>query len=120
MNARRYVDIHANVQVLELRIHQRIDKTTARSSAGPGAGDLILARVNTPQDLSRALKSASDQLARGVPIWFIYPKGKAHALTENEVRNTALATGIVDTKVAAISKTLTALRFVKRRTPKLP
>ena len=93
---------------------------TARSSSGAGPGDLILARVNTPQDLSRALKSASDQLARGVPIWFIYPKGKAHALTENEVRNTALATGIVDTKVAAISKTLTALRFVKRRTPKLP
>ena len=85
------------------------------SSSATGPGHLILARVNTPQDLHRALKSAADQLDRGVPIWFIYPKGKGHALTESEVRNTALATGIVDTKVAAVSATLTALRFVKRR-----
>jgi hypothetical protein len=31
------------------------------------------------------------------------------------VRSTALATGIVDTKVAAVSSALTALRFVKRK-----
>jgi hypothetical protein len=85
------------------------------SSSATGPGDLIFARVNTPQDLHRALKSTADQLDRGVPIWFIYPKGKGHALTESDVRNTALATGIVDTKVAAVSATLTALRFVKRR-----
>jgi len=91
---------------------------TARSSAGTGPGDLILARVNTSQELAHVLKSTSDQLDRGVPIWFIYPKGKGQALTENEVRSTALATGIVDTKVAAISPRLTGLRFVKRRSPK--
>ena len=88
----------------------------ARSSAGSGPGDLILARVNTPQDLARALTVTADQLDRGVPIWFIYPKGKGHPLTENDVRFTALATGIVDNKVAAVSAKLTALRFVKRRT----
>lgn len=85
------------------------------SSFATGAGDLILARINTLQDLHRALKSAAEQLDRGVPIWFIYPKGKGHALTENDVRTTALATGIVNTKVAAVSTALTALRFVKRR-----
>jgi hypothetical protein len=90
----------------------------AQSSSGTGPGDLILARVNTPADLDRALKTTADQLDRGVPIWFIYPKGKGHALTENNVRATALATGIVDTKVAAVSPNLTALRFVKRRQPK--
>jgi hypothetical protein len=31
------------------------------------------------------------------------------------VRSTALATGIVDTKVAAVSSTLTGLRFVQRK-----
>lgn len=86
---------------------------TARSSAAPA--DLILARVNTPQELSRTLKTAADQLDRSVPIWLIYRKGKGQALTEDEVRDTALATGIVDTKVAAVSPRLTALRFVKRR-----
>jgi hypothetical protein len=87
----------------------------AQSTSGTGPGDLILARVNTPAELSRALKLTAEQLDRGIPIWLIYPKGKGHALTENDVRFTALATGIVDTKVAAVSSKLTALRFVKRR-----
>lgn len=103
---------------------------SARSTAGPAG--LILARVNTPAELSGALKDAGEQLDRGIPIWFIYPKargpreralvrggeGKDHALTESDVRSTALATGIVDTKVAAVSPALTALRFVKRRARK--
>jgi hypothetical protein len=77
--------------------------------------DLILARVNTPAELARALRASAKQLASRVPIWFIYPKGKGHALTENDVRSTALAAGIVDTKVAAVSPVLTGLRFVRRR-----
>jgi hypothetical protein len=54
-------------------------------------------------------------LAEGVPIWFIYRKGPGHALNENLVRSRALDVGIVDTKVSAVSRDLTALRFVKRR-----
>ena len=78
-------------------------------------GDLILARVNTPDDLRAALGKAADALIRGIPIWFIYRKGPGHPLNENLVRATALAAGIVDTKVAAVSATLTALRFVRRK-----
>lgn len=87
----------------------------AAASTQSGPPGLILARVNTPAELNRALKAAAEHLDRGIPIWFIYPKGKGHPLTENDVRSTALATGIVDTKVAAVSATLTGLRFVKRR-----
>jgi hypothetical protein len=76
---------------------------------------LILARVNTPGELASALRTTAKQLAAHVPIWFIYPKGKGHALRENDVRSAGLAAGIVDTKVAAVSPTLTALRFVRRR-----
>ena len=78
-------------------------------------GDLILARVDTPADLNAALNEAANQLHTGVPIWFIYRKGPGHPLNENHVRETALATGIVDTKIAAVSAELSALRFVKRR-----
>lgn len=78
-------------------------------------GDLILARVNTPADLSAALRKSANQLKSGTPIWFIYRKGPGHPLNENEVRKTALATGIVDTKIAAVSAEFSALRFVKRR-----
>jgi hypothetical protein len=77
--------------------------------------DMILARVNSPGDLARVLRAASGALAARVPIWFVYPKGKGHALTESDVRSTALAAGIVDTKVASVSSILTALRFVRRR-----
>lgn len=79
------------------------------------SGDLILARVDRPADLHSALMRAGKQLGEGVPIWFIYRKGPGHPLNENFVRSTALATGIVDTKVAAVSAELSALRFVKRR-----
>lgn len=84
-------------------------------SISPRKGDLILARVNTPAELATALARAATQLEQAVPIWFIYPKGPGHSLNESIVRSTALATGIVDTKVAAVSPQLTALRFVKRR-----
>jgi hypothetical protein len=79
-------------------------------------GDLIIARIDTREDLAHALKSCADDLARGIPIWFVYRKGSGHAISEGDVRGTALAAGIVDTKVAAVSPSLTALRFVKRRT----
>jgi hypothetical protein len=78
-------------------------------------GDLILARVDTPADVRSALMRAADQLEAGTPIWFIYRKGPGHPLNENLVRTTALAAGIVDTKVASVSEVFSALRFVKRR-----
>jgi hypothetical protein len=98
-----------------------VDDDALREAVGSAAsvsnreGDVILARVNTPAELSRALQTAKGQLDSGVPIWFIYPKGRGKSLSEADVRNTALATGIVDTKVAAVSAALTGLRFVKRR-----
>jgi hypothetical protein len=78
-------------------------------------GDLIVARVETRAHLETALEKCSDALASSVPIWFVYRKGPGHALNESLVRSTALARGIVDTKVAAVSPALTGLRFVKRQ-----
>jgi hypothetical protein len=94
--------------------HLRAGLAVAHAISDKNA-DLILARVDTPEDLAKALRMTAKQLAARIPIWFIYPKGKGHALSENDVRSTALAAGIVDTKVAAVSPTLTALRFVRRR-----
>jgi hypothetical protein len=81
----------------------------------PSMADLILARVDTPAELKAALAKASDQLKSGTPIWFIYRKGPGYPLNENLVRETALRSGIVDTKVAAVSAEFSALRFVKRK-----
>jgi len=87
---------------------------SAKAVADKGA-DLILARVNTSAEVASALCAAAKQIEARVPIWFIYPKGRGRALSEDDVRTLALATGIVDTKVCSVSPTLTALRFVRRR-----
>lgn len=88
----------------------------AAKTVSQSKGDLILARMDTPTELKAALAKASEQLKSGIPIWFIYRKGSGHLLNENLVRQTALAAGIVDTKIAAVSAEFSALRFVKRRT----
>jgi hypothetical protein len=80
-------------------------------------GDLIVARVDSGAALAGILKQKSKTLENGIPMWVVFRKGKAQALTENMVRELCLATGIVDNKVAAVSAMLTALRFVKRRKP---
>jgi hypothetical protein len=91
---------------------------TARGVTVNRSGDLIIARVNTRQTISKVLKSAAVELAGGTPIWFVYPKGPDHAIDEFDVRSMGLDAGLVDTKVASVSARLTALRFVKRETPR--
>jgi len=77
--------------------------------------DLIIARIDTPDDLINVLKKTASQLNRGVPLWMIYPKGQGHVLGESDVLSAARAIGLIDTKVASVSSSLTALRFVKRK-----
>ncbi len=88
----------------------------AAKSITKRGGDLIVARVDTPDALARVLKSKAGPLANGIPMWVVYPKGRGHALTEHHVRDLCLADGLVDHKVTAVSATLTALRFIKRKT----
>lgn len=78
-------------------------------------GELIVARVDTPEALARVLMAKAEPLARGVPMWVVYRKGRGQALGERDVRALCLAVGLVDHKVTAVSDALTALRFVKRR-----
>jgi len=72
---------------------------------------LIVARVDTPEDLQSTLREARKQLLNAVPIWLIYPKGPGHPLNETSIRSLFRATGMMDTKVASVSAKLTALRF---------
>ena len=97
----------------ELETALKTAKHTRRSQADEVT--LIVALVNTKADLIRALETTSEQVRKGAPLWLIYPKGKGHDLTESDARTTALATGIVDNKVASISAVHTGLRLVKRR-----
>jgi hypothetical protein len=91
------------------------EAVSGAASTSAKSGDLLIARVETPTELSAALKKAATELSKGVPIWIVYRKGKGHALSEAVIRATGLAAGLVDTKLASVSPALTALRFNKRR-----
>ena len=50
-------------------------------------------------------------------VWVCWPKkssGVRTDLTENVVRDVALATGVVDVKVAAVDETWSGLKLVRR------
>lgn len=74
--------------------------------------DLILACVKTPAELDRALKQCSASARSSV--WIIYPKGPGKQLGESAIREQLHSRGFIDTKVASVSATLTALRFARR------
>jgi hypothetical protein len=97
------------------------DEALKLALAGAGqiaarGADLIVACVDTPAALRRALQQARAQLMKGVPIWMVYAKGPGHALNETAIRSLLRANGLMDTKVASVSSALTALRFSLRKT----
>lgn len=91
------------------------DALAEAKSVTKRGGALIVARIDTPEALARALKAKAEPLSSGVPMWVVYRKGRGQPLGEHDVRELCLAAGLVDHKVTAVSETLTALRFVKRR-----
>jgi hypothetical protein len=99
----------------------RVDDNTLKAAiaeAGQASNKhctLIIACVDSPASVENALLKSGRDVERGVPIWFVYRKGPGHPLNEAQLRSIALATGIVDTKTAAVSTTLTALRFNRRK-----
>jgi len=84
------------------------------SATGGKPANLILANAKTIADLNYALDRYAANPANP-PLWIIYPKGSNKPLSENDVRSTLRHEGFLDTKVASVSATLTALRFIKRK-----
>lgn len=77
--------------------------------------DLIVACVETPENLAAAIRTAKPRLLKATPIWMVYPKGSGHPLNESMIRSLLRSSGMVDTKVASVSNRLTALRFNLQR-----
>jgi hypothetical protein len=86
----------------------------ALDEAGTQAGktpDLIFISAGTQAELDRALTRATAYTA---PIWIVYRKGARAELPESALRDTLRGQGFMDTKVASVSATHTALRFNRR------
>lgn len=90
--------------------------TVRRRLRGPL--DLVVCFVTERRDLERRLPRLRETLAPGGMLWIAWPKrasGVATDMTEHVVREVALPTGLVDTKVAAIDETWSGLRLVIRK-----
>jgi hypothetical protein len=84
-------------------------------AAGPL--DVILAFFTARSDLVRRLPALRAALSPDGGLWIAWPKraaGVASDLSENVVRELALAGGLVDNKVCAIDATWSGLRLVYR------
>ena len=69
------------------------------------------------EDLTRELPSLEEKMANSGMLWICWPKRSAKMatdLSDNVVRSIGLACGLVDTKVASIDETWSALKFVYR------
>jgi hypothetical protein len=84
-----------------------------RDLAGPL--DFIHLFSKSRTELEREMKRAARALAPAGMLWISWPKkssGVATDLTEDIIRDTGLALGLVDVKVCAVSDVWSGLKFV--------
>lgn len=94
---------------------------TFRRLPARGDLDLTLTFHTRARDLEPRLARLRDRTAQAGMVWVCWPKlaaqkaqGIISDLDENLVRETGLALGLVDVKVAAIDETWSGLKFVRR------
>jgi hypothetical protein len=77
--------------------------------------DLFFCAADSVHELSR-IGELIPALAEKGALWIVSRKGKAATVKDVEVMAAAKSLGLVDNKVVGFSETLTALRFVRRKT----
>lgn len=90
--------------------------TTARPG-GRSSVDIVLTFVREPGEL-RALETWGERIFPSGAIWVAWPRkaaGHLSEVTENLIRERALALGLVDVKVAAIDTDWSGLKVVWRK-----
>jgi hypothetical protein len=105
------------VSVVGLRdgdLVQQLEAAGAQVRLGRAAkgSQTIIVAVNTADDLRR-FSTLLPSLAAGGAFWSIRPKGQPD-VSEANVRAAAKAAGLTDVKVARVSDTHTAEKFVRR------
>jgi hypothetical protein len=88
------------------------------SEAAPTApADVVIAFVTTAEQVAPALERLEQMIFPAGALWIAWPRraaGHASDVTDNLVREAALARSLVDTKVAAIDTDWSGLKLVWR------
>lgn len=93
--------------------HRELEGRAAKIATGRkprAASDLIVYGVTEKPDLDRLTALRGSIVPTGA-IWVLWPKGRKE-LREDDVRNAAIAQGLVDIKVMSFSEKLSALKLV--------
>lgn len=78
--------------------------------------DLALCFVRSRAELSAMVEVLAAQLPKRASAWIIHPKQHAKpGFNQNDVRDAALAAGLVDYKVCSVSENWSALKFAHRK-----
>ena len=83
-----------------------------------GKADVIVSFHTERRDLEQRLPVLRERMEPHAGLWIAWPKKASKVptdITEDVVREIALANGLVDNKVAAIDATWSGLRLVIRR-----
>jgi hypothetical protein len=83
-----------------------------------GEAEIVVAFLRRAADLEPVLSQVAPKLGPTDALWLAWPRraaGHESDLGDDLVRRAALATGLVDVKVAALGQDWSGLRFVWRR-----
>ncbi len=93
------------------------DVVTVHGRAGRGPYDVVLTFCRDQARLEQRFEPLAALLTPAGGLWIAWPKkasGVATDLTEDVIREVALAAGLVDVKVCAIDSTWSGLKMVRR------
>jgi hypothetical protein len=87
-------------------------------STGSGQAELVIWWPASLRDMDSRIRAVDKRIADGGSIWISWAKkssGVKTDLSDNNVRETGLANGLVDYKVCAISEIWSGLKFARRK-----
>lgn len=85
---------------------------------GSAAAGLVIWWPASLRDMESRIRAVDKRIAEGGSIWIAWAKkasGVKTDLSDNNVRETGLANGLVDYKVCAISEIWSGLKFARRK-----
>jgi hypothetical protein len=94
------------------------DAVIDRSTRAKSPADVLVVFVTSRAALTRRFPACKPRMKPDSGLWFAWPKkasGVKTDMTEDIIRDVALAAGLVDNKVCAIDETWSGLRLVIRR-----
>jgi hypothetical protein len=92
---------------------------TVTAGTEPDGADIVLVFFRALVELVAEGPALAGALPRGAMLWVAWPRragGHTSDITDNDLRDVLLPTGVVDVKVAALDNDWSGLKFVWRKT----